>query len=113
MWKRYFQMPFVNGSDIYIFDSNGHPLADFPMDFKKGSCDRIVECINGEYVSIESHIYTLSEDKDMILRDGIDMIRMRGWGYLTGTGGCHLPSVEAIKVQNSLAEFICEMLNKK
>ena len=113
MWKRYFQMPFVNGHDIYIFDSNRHPIADFAMGFTKGSCDRIVECLNGKYISTESHLYTLSEDKDMILRDGFDMIRMRGWGYLTGRGGCNLPPVKAIHIQNSLAEFICEMLNKK
>lgn len=112
MWRKYFKTPFVNGGDIYIFDAEGHPVADFMMDFKKGSCDNIVKCINDDYLSTEVHDYMLSEDKDMILRDGVDMIRMRGWGYLTGTGGHNMSPILAVIVQNSMAEFICEKLNQ-
>ena len=41
------------------------------------------------------------------------ILRIRGWGYLTGIGGLHLPQEEAIKLQNEFGDYIVEQLNKK
>jgi hypothetical protein len=40
------------------------------------------------------------------------ILRIRGWGYLTGIGGLHLPQEEAIKIQDEFGDYIVEQLNK-
>ena len=40
------------------------------------------------------------------------ILRIRGWGYLTGIGGLHLSQEEAIKIQNEFGDYIVEQLNK-
>lgn len=44
---------------------------------------------------------------------GEDMIMIRGWGGLTGTGGHKLSADDAISVQDTFAEYIVERLNKR
>lgn len=41
------------------------------------------------------------------------VLSIRGWGYLTGTGGLHLPSEKAAEIQDSFADYIVERLNNK
>jgi hypothetical protein len=43
---------------------------------------------------------------------GKPVLLIRGWGYLTGTGGLHLSSEEAIKIQDEFGDYIVEQLNK-
>lgn len=40
------------------------------------------------------------------------ILRIRGWGYLTGIGGLHLNSEEAIRIQDEFGDYIVEQLNK-
>lgn len=40
------------------------------------------------------------------------ILRIRGWGYLTGVGGLHLSQEEAIKIQDEFGDYIVEQLNK-
>lgn len=112
MWKNYFKTPFTNGFGVYIFDANGHPVANFIADMSDKSKDNIISAINGEYIPSEKHDISLSSHDDEILIDGVKALLIRGWGYLTGTGGCNLPSDKAIAVQKSLAAFICKQLSK-
>ncbi len=53
------------------------------------------------------HIYSKAPE----LKD-VPILRVRGWGYLTGTGGLHLSEEEAIKIQNEFGDYIVEQLNK-
>ena len=41
-----------------------------------------------------------------------EFILIRGWGNLTGTGSYNLDGEYAGKIQDSLAEYIVEKLNK-
>lgn len=43
---------------------------------------------------------------------GEPVLLIRGWGYLTGIGGLHLPQEEAIKIQDEFGDYIVEQLNK-
>lgn len=43
---------------------------------------------------------------------GEPVLLIRGWGYLTGTGGLHLPQEEAIRIQDEFGDYIVEQLNK-
>ena len=40
------------------------------------------------------------------------VIDIRGWGNLTGTGGYNLSEESAMIVQDTLAEYIIQRLNK-
>lgn len=44
--------------------------------------------------------------------NGEPILIIRGWGYLTGSGGLHLSSEEAIKIQDEFGDYIIEQLNK-
>ena len=37
---------------------------------------------------------------------------IRGWGYLTGTGGLNLPEDEALKIQDKFGEDLANAYNK-
>lgn len=40
-------------------------------------------------------------------------LMLRGWGYLTGTGGLNLPDSEAAEIQDMLGEMIAKAMNEK
>jgi hypothetical protein len=42
---------------------------------------------------------------------GEPILLIRGWGYLTSTGGLHLSSEEAIRIQDEFGDYIVEQLN--
>jgi len=41
------------------------------------------------------------------------LLDVRGWGNLTGVGGMNLPESEAIKMLDSLGEWIADAINQK
>ena len=43
---------------------------------------------------------------------GKPVLLIRGWGYLTGSGGLRLSSEEAVKIQDEFGDYIIEQLNK-
>lgn len=53
------------------------------------------------------HIYSKAPE----LKE-VPILRIRGWGHLTGTGGLHLPDEEAIRIQDEFGDYIVEQLNK-
>lgn len=112
MWKQYFKQPFTNGFDCYILDADGHPIANF-LNLSKGSYNRVVDCLNGDYTQTGNVICTVSDDRTKILMNDIPVLLIRGWGYLTGIGGHNLPQDEAVNVQESLIGYICKQLNRK
>lgn len=46
-----------------------------------------------------------------ILQNGKVLIRIRGWGHLTGTGGLNLPEDEAAGIQDAFANYIIKILS--
>jgi hypothetical protein len=44
--------------------------------------------------------------------NGVWVADMRGWGYLTGTGGLNLNRNVAAKTQDQMAEWIVELMNE-
>lgn len=41
------------------------------------------------------------------------VLLMRGWGYLTGIGGLHLPAKKAVELQNDFMKFAMRRLLKR
>ncbi len=70
----------------------------------------IVDCINGK---TKIGLDNLKYDRlsGFIINGDYHLILIRGWGYLTGTGGLNLSDKEALEIQDSLAEYIIEKLN--
>ncbi len=55
--------------------------------------------------------YDLSTGQLILNADGRMLFQLRGWGYLTGTGGLNLDREYAAKVQDQIGETLVEMLN--
>ena len=78
----------------------------------------ILEVINGTKDKIEGGgsfkpalIYSI--DSFIVYFDDKPLLRIRGWGYLTGSGvgGLNLPSELANNLSTSFAEYIVDRLN--
>lgn len=100
------------GFEIKVFTSDNKMAFDWLGNFTSDCKKKVIAIINGEQKP--SH-------KNNFYRDGINIyhkdlklpiLRIRGWGYLTGVGGLHLPSEEAIKIQDDFGDYIVEQLNR-
>lgn len=122
MWKEYFKLPFEQ-TYSKVFDKDYHMVFDFMsfwFDFENklilndSDQKRIIDCINGNIkLTSEKIIFTFNSEQGLILLNNQPIILLRGWGYLTGSGGCKLHPDKAVEVQNSLGEFIISKLNEK
>ena len=122
MWREYFKLPMqlIGGKCI---DSEGRMLFDFMSSWynfdnkviiSKEAQNRILECFNSDkYLTNPELKFSFDKESCLVLLNGMPFILIRGWGYLTGTGGLNLSSEKAIEVQNSLGEYLAEQLNKR
>lgn len=99
------------GFEIKVFTSDDKMAFDWLDNFTPGFKKKIIAIINGEQNP---------PHKDKFYRDGITIyhkdiimpiLRIRGWGYLTGVGGLHLSEDEAIRIQNEFGDYIIKQLN--
>lgn len=75
--------------------------------------DEIIAKLNGEDKAITIPNLVLDETSGTLYSNGRGILRVRGWGYLTGTGGLGLPEAEACSIQNEFAHYILETLKEK
>lgn len=95
-----FMYPFINRENAIYIDED--------------SKQKIIHILNKKIDSQNiKHTVSYNDEEGLILLDNRPFMLMRGWGYLTGVGGCNLPEDKAIETQRSLAEYIVERLNKK
>lgn len=95
----------------WVYDANGNFI--FQFEFEGDSTrKRIIDILNGDFIPTKER--EVKEDKGMILvkveEEFKDMILIRGWGNLTGTGAYNLDGEYAGKIQDTLSEFIVEKL---
>lgn len=88
---------------------------DWCVDVSYEKQQELVDIINGT----KQHQF-----KHKFYREGIEIysdnpvfnekpiLRIRGWGHLTGIGGLHLSEEEAIRIQDEFGDYIVEQLNK-
>ena len=104
------------GSQVY--DTNSHFVFQFEPEFVKGNYAEgwqefeksIINTLNGSLK--HAFIYPFTHNQGEIYSGDAHVITIRGWGYLTGIGGLNLSAKEAANIQDTLAEFIIESLNK-
>ncbi len=122
MWKKYFKLPFEQ-TYSKVFDKDYHMVFDFMNPYfnfenklivSDSDKQKIIDCINGNLkLTSETNIVTFDSEQGLILLNNQPIMLLRGWGYLTGVGGCKLDSDKAVEVQNSLGEYIISKLNKR
>ena len=81
----------------------------------KETQEKVIQFLNGEYESKLPNKFVHKDgmiylDKDEELHE---FILIRGWGSLTGTGSYNLDGEYAGKIQDTLAEYIVQKLNKQ
>lgn len=52
-------------------------------------------------------------DKGIVSINRANIIRIRGWGHLTGCGALNLPSEKAAKIQDDFGEWIVKKLKQE
>jgi hypothetical protein len=88
---------------------------DWCVNISSEKQQELVDMINGikqhqfKYKFYREGIEIYSENP---IFNGKPVLCIRGWGYLTGIGGLHLPQEEAIKIQDEFGDYIVEQLNK-
>ena len=118
-WKEYYQPPFRAYHGIYIFGKNNISALDTAGMFFKGSDEflkDVAKMLNDEEPSRKFSNKVRFDRGDFIVtgKDGSErtLLRTRGWGRLTGTGGYNLKLVEASKIQDSFSKYVLKKLNK-
>lgn len=107
--KDIFKAPYTTDG-IYIYDSNNQ------MCLMVGDCDnypeemmtRICEILNRTQPS-NGNPGVSCYGPNIYLNENLLLV-VRGWGYLTGTGGLHLDVEEASKIQDDFAQFVVSCL---
>lgn len=111
-WKLPFKKD-PEGLHIYIWDSNNRMCFTY-FGKDQETYDRIVDILNGKSTNFFKGS-GFSEDKIAVTDDPKETdvrpcLLVRGWGYLTGSGGLHLPPEKAIELQKQLLEYTCKKL---
>jgi len=113
-WEDVWELPLhLDKHDTYAYAKNGTMALTFESNTKEEILEarKIVAIINGEAESDRQHEY-IHDGCAGIFCDARRLVfSVRGYGYLTGTGGLHLPWSGAIRVQDDFIAYILKRLN--
>lgn len=113
-WQDVYKFPLYmweNNFEVKVFTADNQMAFDWLCNLTSECKKKIIAIINGEQKP---------PHKDKFYRDGIHIchkglekpiLRIRGWGFLTGVGGLHLSQEEAIKIQDEFGNYIVKQLN--
>ena len=121
-WEDVYKLPIhSDDSKVYAFCENGTKALTFGFgeifsdesdlvkryDLRDEFIERVVKCINGESGPIEG---VWSRTANVFEYNGHTAFIVRGWGYLIGIGGLHLPQEKAAEVQDGFCQYIEDKL---
>ena len=117
MWQEYYKLPLKIDEycDIITWTADKKRAFDWCADVGPEKQQELVDVINGtkqhqfKYKFYREDSYIFSENP--IFKEE-PVLRIRGWGYLTGVGGCHLNRETAAQIQDEFGDYIVEQLNK-
>lgn len=111
-FKKYYNSPFVNycGRQVYCENSNIHAF-DF-VNITETKKRKIINILNGGRETLKKFNPNLLKNTydSFITYKGERFISIRGWGKLTGVGGCNLEEEIACKVQDDFADWIIQKI---
>lgn len=98
----------------WVYDTNCHFVFQFEH-YDRELNEKFLKVINGtaskdEMPTKTPFYYKRSRGYIRNVND-VNVILIRGWGNLTGSGAMNLPPEEAANIQDTFAEFILEQLN--
>lgn len=123
-WKDVYELP-LQHLWSKCMTANNNMAFDFMNSFMKGMFTRhlvvlsteqredIIAMVNGDKKGTIEGVVEFIKDEGIITVDGKVLLLLRGWGYLTGTGGLNLSTDQAIEIQNSFGEYILQKLTGK
>ena len=109
-----YQFPFHQAKyGSWVYDANSNFIFQFEIDNKE-TREKAVAILNGEFESNKDNKFVHEDGMIYLEKDGErkEFILIRGWGNLTGVGAYNLDGEYAGKIQDTLAEYIIEKLNK-
>ena len=114
-WEDVWNLPLRKSDyDDYVYSSNGvSALSHFKNGwvFDEMTVNKIVSIINGE---VDSDFLPAWKAKGCEIFYQEDYaFCVRGWGYLTGTGGLHLSESIAESIQDEFISYILSRLNNE
>ena len=118
-WEIAYKAPFhsVPGCETLILTSEYVSAFDImPEDLELSVIEEILRRINNlppKSLLPSGEFKIFADDPSIILLNNIKFISIRGFGYLTGPGGLNLSERDAINIQNSFANYVCDRLNRK
>ena len=93
----------------WVYDADSNFI--FQFEFKDmDTREKTIQILNGELTEYKRQ--NITSDCGEIFVDDKPYILIRGWGNLTGTGGYNLDGEYAGRIQDTLAEYIVEKLNR-
>lgn len=109
-----YHFPLKTTDHSWVHDSDNNFIFQFEK-IGKSTRDRVVSILNSEQEVKNRNKMRNEDGLIQIFSDNEwhDFILIRGWGNLTGTGGYNLPVEKAVKIQDTLAEYIMEKLAEK
>lgn len=118
MWQEYYKLPLKVDEycTIITWTAENQRAFDWLINATLEQKQQLIDVINGansdrkfknQFYREGIHIYSKASE----LKE-VPILRVRGWGYLTGIGGLHLSQEEAIKIQDEFGDYIVEQLNK-
>lgn len=115
-WQDCYKLPLKvdDYCTIITWTADNQRAFDWCYNVRPGKQKELINAINGiEYPKFQYKFYRKGIEicSTNPIIDG-PILRIRGWGYLTGTGGLHLSEEEAIKIQDEFGDYIIEQLNK-
>jgi len=107
-----FKGPFKADEDCcYIWCNDGTQTCFDVMDERDASLGkRIADCLNDAPDKKTFYDIGISADGQYICDGHTPLLCVRGWGYLTGTGGLNLSGKEAREIQDEFVRWAAEQL---
>ena len=110
-FKDYFKLPLRLVCGFMVFSENSQKVFDFLVDLTEEQRQQCLDIINGIAAPIVKRNYQYVNG--VVYMNETPFIRLRGWGYLTGTGGKNLSAEDAVEIQNQLGNYIVDKLTLK
>ena len=108
VWK----LPVYNKCDTFIESNENVSLCSI-VGNDITLIDNIIKKLNGaNEISFQEQFSVNAKYPLYIQYNNKNVLLMRGWGYLTGTGTLNLPVKEAEKIQDNMRDWIVDMLNR-
>ena len=109
-FKNYFKFPLKDLAGIYIMTADGQTAFNWCCELSEETRQEIIDKINGTLNKKSEKEWTI-KNNDKIYYDDKLVLLVRGWGMLTGIGGCGFDEKTALNLQNDFIKYVVEQLN--